>query len=49
MLDLKNKKVLVTGANGMIAYQLIKLLKQKDCDLTLTDIQDESKYFDDEK
>ena len=33
----------------MIAYQLIKLLKQKDCDLTLTDIQDESKYFDDEK
>ena len=35
MLDLKNKKVLVTGANGMIAYQLIKLLKQKDCDLTL--------------
>ena len=49
MLDLKNKKVLVTGANGMIAYQLIKLLKQKDCNLTLTDIQDESKYFDDEK
>lgn len=48
-MKFKNKNILITGANGMIAYQLIKLLKQKDCNLTLTDIQDESKYFDDEK
>ena len=46
---LKDKNVLVTGANGMIAYQLVKLLKDKNCNLTLTDIQDESKFFDDEK
>ena len=46
---LKNKNVLVTGANGMIAYQLVKLLKNKGCYLTLTDIQNESKFFGDEK
>ena len=48
-MKLDNKKVLVTGANGMIAYQLVNLLKNKNCNITLTDIQDESKFFNDEK
>ena len=48
-MKFKNKNVLVTGANGMIAYQLVKLLKKKNCNLTLTDIQGESKFFNDEK
>ena len=26
-----NKNVLVTGANGMVAYQLIRLLRDRNC------------------
>tara|TARA_R100001377_G_scaffold25702_1_gene13942 strand:- start:51 stop:992 length:942 start_codon:yes stop_codon:yes gene_type:complete len=48
-MKLTNKNILITGANGMIAYQLINLLKTKNCNLTLTDIQEKSKFFDDEK
>ena len=48
-MKIKNKNVLVTGANGMVAYQLIKLLKKKNCNLTLTDLHDKSKFFSDEK
>ena len=44
-----NKNVLVTGANGMVAYQLITLLRDRNCNLTLTDIHEESKFFNDEK
>ena len=48
-MKIKNKNVLVTGANGMVAYQLIKLLKKKNCNLTLTDLHNKSKFFSDEK
>jgi len=48
-MKLRNKNILVTGANGMIAYQLIKLLKDKDCNLTLTDLHDEPKFWNDVK
>ena len=48
-MKIKNKNVLVTGANGMVAYQLIKLLKKKNCNLTLTDLHDKSKFFNDER
>ena len=48
-MRLQNKNVLVTGANGMVAYQLIKLLKDKNCNLTLTDLHEKSKFFSDEK
>ncbi len=44
-----NKKVLVTGANGMVAYQLIRLLRDRNCNLTLTDLHEKSKVFSDEK
>jgi GDP-L-fucose synthase len=44
-----NKNVLVTGANGMVAYQLIKLLRDRNCNLTLTDLHEKSKFFSDEK
>ena len=44
-----NKNVLVTGANGMVAYQLIRLLKDKNCNLTLTDLHNKSKCFSDVK
>ena len=48
-MRLQNKNVLVTGANGMVAYQLIKLLKDKNCNLTLTDLHNKLKCFKDEK
>ena len=48
-MKLQNKNVLVTGANGMIAYQLISLLKNKNCNLTLTDLHNKSKCFEEEK
>ena len=48
-MKIQNKKVLVTGANGMVAYQLIRLLKDKNCNLTLTDIHEKPKVFKDEK
>jgi len=48
-MRLQNKNVLVTGANGMVAYQLIKLLKDKNCNLTLTDLHNKSKCFKDER
>ena len=44
-----NKNVLVTGANGMVAYQLIKLLRDRNCNLTLTDLHAKSKFFSDER
>ena len=44
-----NKNVLVTGANGMVAYQLIRLLRDRNCNLTLTDLHEKSKVFSDEK
>jgi len=44
-----NKNVLVTGANGMVAYQLIRLLRDRNCNLTLTDLHEKSKFFSDEK
>ena len=48
-MRLQNKNVLVTGANGMVAYQLIKLLKDKNCNLTFTDLHNKSKCFKDER
>ena len=48
-MKLSNKNILVTGANGMIAYQLVNLLKKENCNITLTDIQDDSKFFNDDK
>ena len=48
-MKIKNKNVLVTGANGMVAYQLIKLLRDKNCNLTLTDLHNKSKCFEDER
>ena len=48
-MKLQNKRVLVTGANGMVAYQLIKLLRDKNCNLTLTDLHEKSKFCNDEK
>ena len=48
-MKIENKNVLVTGANGMVAYQLIKLLREKNCNLTLTDLHEKSKFYDDEK
>ena len=48
-MRLQNKNVLVTGANGMVAYQLIRLLRDRNCNLTLTDIHEKSKVFSDEK
>ena len=44
-----NKNVLVTGANGMVAYQLITLLRDRNCNLTLTDLHEKSKFFSDER
>ena len=44
-----NKNVLVTGANGMVAYQLIRLLRDRNCNLTLTDLHEKSKFFSDER
>tara|TARA_Y100000310_G_C20677549_1_gene813972 strand:- start:1747 stop:2688 length:942 start_codon:yes stop_codon:yes gene_type:complete len=48
-MKLHNKNILVTGANGMIAYQLISLLKNKNCNLTLTDIHNKSRFFHNHK
>ena len=48
-MKIENKNVLVTGANGMVAYQLIRLLRDRNCNLTLTDIHEKSKVFSDEK
>ena len=48
-MKLQGKEVLVAGANGMVAFQLIKLLKNKNCSLTLTDLHEEVKYFAKEK
>ncbi len=36
-----NKNILVTGANGMIGHQLVKLLKEKGADVTETDLPDD--------
>ena len=44
-----NKNVFVTGANGMVAYQLIRLLRDRNCNLTLTDLHEKSKFFSDER
>jgi len=44
-MDLKNKNVLVTGANGMVARALIDKLKKYNCTITATDIVD-GKFFD---
>ena len=35
---MKNKNVLVTGANGMIGRQLVKLLKETGANVTGTDL-----------
>ena len=40
-----NKNVLVTGANGMVAYQLIKLLRDRNCNLTLTDLHENQSFL----
>ena len=48
-MKIENKNVLVTGANGMVAYQLIKLLMDKNCNLTLTDLHKTSKFYTDVK
>ena len=48
-MKIENKNVLVTGANGMVAYQLIRLLRDRNCNLTLTDLHEKSKVFSDEK
>ena len=34
----KNKKVLVTGANGMIGRSLVKMLKEREAEVTTTDL-----------
>lgn len=47
-MKLQNKNVLVTGANGMVAYKLIKLLKDINCNLTLTDLHEKSKFSSDD-
>ena len=47
-MKLQNKKVLVTGANGMVAYQLIKLLRDRNCNITLTQLHEKSKFYDEE-
>ena len=48
-MKIENKNILVTGANGMVAYQLIRLLRDRNCNLTLTDLHEKSKVFSDEK
>jgi len=48
-MKIENKNVLITGANGMVAYQLIRLLRDRNCNLTLTDLHEKSKVFSDEK
>ncbi|MBC8421795.1 MAG: NAD-dependent epimerase/dehydratase family protein [Pelagibacteraceae bacterium] len=41
-----NKNVLVTGANGMIGRQLVKLLKEKNYNVTETDLPDDLRNRD---
>ena len=48
-MKIENKNVLVTGANGMVAYQLVRLLRDRNCNLTLTDLHEKPKVFSDEK
>jgi GDP-L-fucose synthase len=36
-----NKNILVTGANGMIGHQLVRLLKERGADVTETDLPDD--------
>ena len=48
-MKVKDKNVLVTGANGMVAYQLIRLLRDRNCNLTLTDLHEKSKFISYEK
>jgi GDP-L-fucose synthase len=43
---MKNKNVLVTGANGMIGRQLVKLLKEKEANVTGTDLPTDLRYRD---
>jgi len=38
MINLSNKKVLVTGGSGMIGRALVSLLKKEDCDITVADL-----------
>ena len=40
MLDLTNKKVLVTGGSGMIGRHLVRLLKEKECDIYVADLRE---------
>ena len=40
------KNVLVTGANGMIGRQLVKLLKEKGANVTGTDLPTDLRYRD---
>ena len=43
---MKDKKVLVTGANGMIGHQLVKLLKERGANVTETDLPDDLRNRD---
>jgi len=40
-MKLNNKNILVTGANGMIGRQLVNLLKEKNVNITETDLPDD--------
>ncbi len=40
-MKLANKKILVTGSNGMIGHQLVRLLKERGADVTETDLPDD--------
>ena len=43
---MKDKKVLVTGANGMIGHQLVRLLRERGADVTETDLPDDLRNRD---
>ena len=44
-INLNGKNILITGANGMIGYQLTKLLLDNyNCVLTLSDIHGKSRF-----
>lgn len=40
----KNKKILVTGGTGMIGYQLIKLLSECSCEITIVSLDNKTQF-----